>query len=110
MRYTETLAVELTGRPITVFGVDPGLVRTQMVERIVEGEVSKRWFGWMAKDLAEGKNIAPTAAAAIVVEIASGRLDRLSGRAIYSSDDLVELERNTESMLSRDWRTLRMVQ
>ena len=53
MRYAETLAVELAGANVTVFALDPGLVRTQMVKSVLENEQRKGWFGWMRTALDE---------------------------------------------------------
>jgi hypothetical protein len=101
--------VELAGAEVAVFALDPGLVRTQMVKSVLENEQGKGWFGWMRTALDESKDAPATEAAAMVGQIASGRLDRLSGRAIFHNDALL-LENNVEDILERDLRTLRMRQ
>jgi NAD(P)-dependent dehydrogenase (short-subunit alcohol dehydrogenase family) len=108
MRYTETLALELAHTGVSVFAVDPGLVKTRMAESLVSDDKRRRWFGWVKINLEQGKVAPPTEAAAMIVELASGRLDRLSGRAIYHDDDAAQLERGIPDILARDLRTLRM--
>ena len=72
----------------------------------------QRWMQHTAQRFAEGLDVPPTLAANLVVEIASGRFDALTGRYIrvkdYKGDDLDEVEAQIPEILAKDLRTLRM--
>lgn len=108
-RYTETLSVELADRGPKVFAVDPGLVRTDMVEHVLAADEGHGWFRWMRDELDNHKDPDPSQVARLVVEIASGRLDALAGRALYHDDDIQLLEGHAREIVERSGRTLRMV-
>ncbi len=92
-RYGETLANSLEGR-IPVFVISPGLVRTEMTD------------GHFADD---APWTPPELAPRLVLELASGRFDALSGRYLHAEHDPVdELERRVERILADDLNTLRL--
>jgi NAD(P)-dependent dehydrogenase (short-subunit alcohol dehydrogenase family) len=112
MRLTETLAVELKAYGVFVFALRPGFVRTDMSEHHLQSEEGRRWMQHTAQRFAEGLDVPPTLAANLVVEMASGRFDALTGRYIrvkdYKGDDLDEVEAHIPEILEKDLRTLRM--
>jgi NAD(P)-dependent dehydrogenase (short-subunit alcohol dehydrogenase family) len=112
MRLTETLAVELKEYGVCVFALRPGFVRTDMSEHHLRSEEGRRWMQHTAQRFAEGLDVPPTLAANLVVEMASGRFDALTGRYIrvkdYKGDDLDEVEAHIPEILAKDLRTLRM--
>ncbi|HYN57651.1 MAG TPA: SDR family oxidoreductase [Motilibacterales bacterium] len=78
-----SLAVELAGTGVSVFAISPGMVHTDMT-RWPDSLIAHR------PDLAQMPESAylPTSAAAhLVADLASGRLDALSGRFIHVRDD-----------------------
>lgn len=89
IRLCENLAVETAAHGIQVFPIDPGFVRTAMSESVLSsnelGEQFRRYF-------AEGLDVPPQLAAELVLQIASGRLDQLSGCYLSVQDDLTDLE------------------
>lgn len=84
---TESLAASLEGTGVYAFAISPGYVKTAMTERLLEVQAERGWFPHL-----EGREpLDPTLAGRLVVELASGRADRLSGRFIHALDNLDEL-------------------
>jgi NAD(P)-dependent dehydrogenase (short-subunit alcohol dehydrogenase family) len=111
MRFTETLAVELKEYGVSVFALRPGFVRTEMSEYHLKTEEGRRWMD-TARRFAEGKDVPPGVPADLVVEIASGRFDALTGRYLrvkdYKGEDPDEVEKQIPEILEKDLRVLRM--
>jgi NAD(P)-dependent dehydrogenase (short-subunit alcohol dehydrogenase family) len=105
-RLSENLAEELGGQGIQVFAITPGLVRTEMVESGLHcGEPTvEQGF---AESLAEGHDVPPERSARMVVFLASGKADALSGRFIRSSDDEEVLVARAAEIRERDLYALR---
>jgi NAD(P)-dependent dehydrogenase (short-subunit alcohol dehydrogenase family) len=92
-RYGETLANRLEGR-IPVFVISPGLVRTAMTEGNFPDDAP-----WTPPELAPR----------LVLELASGRFDALSGRYIHAEHDPPdELERRIPRILADDLNAIRL--
>lgn len=108
MRYTECLALELENEDISVFAMGPGLVRTAMTELQLETEAGKKWMGRIKQRFEEGADVPPTLAAELAVELASGRFDRLSGRAFNAGEDLDATEGRMDEIIEQDLKTLRL--
>ena len=84
---TESLAASLEGTGVSVFSISPGYVRTAMTERLLELQEERGWFPHL-----EGREtLDPALASQLVVSLASGKADRLSGRYFHALDDLDEL-------------------
>jgi NAD(P)-dependent dehydrogenase (short-subunit alcohol dehydrogenase family) len=111
IRLTEVLAAELAGHGghgVAVFAIEPGTVRTAMVEDIVRAEDGRRWLPWLQRVFDEGLDVAPEHAAELVLLLASGRADRLSGRFFHRLDDLEAILRNADEIAASDLLTLRL--
>jgi NAD(P)-dependent dehydrogenase (short-subunit alcohol dehydrogenase family) len=91
LRFTENLAAELVNSGVSVFAIDPGTVRTAMSEHVLESEAGKKWLPWFGKLFERGRDVPAEKAAQLVVRLAAGRADALSGRFIDVSDDLGKL-------------------
>jgi NAD(P)-dependent dehydrogenase (short-subunit alcohol dehydrogenase family) len=95
IKLTENLAAETRAHGVTVFAAHPGLVRAGLTDaaladgpRPAPGSRAERVRSWFERQLAEGRTVSAEEAAAFVVDLASGRADRLSGRYIAIEDDL----------------------
>jgi NAD(P)-dependent dehydrogenase (short-subunit alcohol dehydrogenase family) len=92
IRLSEQLAVELKPHGIAVFPIRPGVVRTAMVEE-ARGSV-----GIIQKILDEGQDVTPDVVADLVLFLASGKADRLSGRLFSVNEDLEDIVRRAEEV------------
>jgi len=88
LRLCDSLAVEVADYGVSVFAVTPGFVRTKLVEDVASSAAGRRWL----PELAEREDALPAdRIAGLVVELATGRADALSGRFLHVLDDLDEL-------------------
>ena len=91
-RYGETLANELAGR-IPVFFFSPGLVRTDMTNRLGDDAP------WTPPELAPR----------LVRVLASGRADALAGRYLHAEhDDIEDLIRRADEIAANDLNAIRL--
>jgi NAD(P)-dependent dehydrogenase (short-subunit alcohol dehydrogenase family) len=113
VKLTETLAAETRSHGVSVFSVDPGLLpiglsvaalTSNAGPRTAEGRV----FGWIRDQLAAGRGADPVLAARLILALASGRADRLSGRHLTVTDDLDELLDQIERVERDDLHVLRL--
>jgi NAD(P)-dependent dehydrogenase (short-subunit alcohol dehydrogenase family) len=113
VKLTETLAAETQRHRVSVFSVDPGLLPIGLGDpgrgSDVDPETPEgRLLGWVRRQLESGRGADPEQAARLVVELASGRADRLSGRHLTVRDDLDDLLERVEQIESADLHTLRL--
>jgi 3-oxoacyl-[acyl-carrier protein] reductase len=93
-RFGETLALQLKPYGIPVFPISPGLVRTEMTEDVFPDDAP-----WTP----------PEAAPELVLALASGRFDRLSGRYLHAEHDPPdELEQRVDEVLRDDLNAIRL--
>lgn len=108
MRFTETLAAEVKAHGVKVFAMGPGLVRTALTEFQMESEEGRRWLSRIVKLLEAGKDVPPTLAGELAVEIGSGRFDTLAGRAVSVGFDHTAMETRADEIIEKDLYTLRL--
>ena len=93
-RFGEVLAKQVEPHGIKVFVISPGLVNTEMT-----GDRMPADAPWTPPELAPR----------LVLELASGRFDALSGRYLHAEHDPVdELEARIERILADDLNALRL--
>ena len=107
-RMIDCLASELRDQPIALFCISPGLVRTEMTRRLAEEAEGRRWLPGFGEVPADGWR-SPDLAGQLVVRIARGEADALSGRYLHVSLDLDEAIVQAEEILAADRLTLRLV-
>ena len=108
IRFSENLAAELLNSGVSVFAISPGTVRTAMSEHLLESEAGKKWLPWFRKLFDRGRDVPAEKPAQLVVQLASGRADALSGRFIDVSDDLAKLLERLDEVKRDDLYTLRV--
>jgi NAD(P)-dependent dehydrogenase (short-subunit alcohol dehydrogenase family) len=108
IRFTENLAAELVNSGVSVFAIDPGTVRTALSQYVLESEAGKKWLPWFRKLFDQGRDVPPEKAAQLVVHLASGRADALSGRFLGVTDDLPKLLEQLEEVKRSGLYTLRV--
>ena len=106
-RLTGTLAAETAGHGISVLCVSPGLVRTRMVEASLLGEAGRRWRPQIMAVPPEEYTPAQRTGD-LLVRVAAGDADPLSGRFLHAEDDLDQLLADTGRVAAEDLLTLRL--
>ena len=101
VRFSEQLALEAAPHGVKVFPIRPGVVKTAMVE---EG---RKHIPLVQRLLDEGRDVAPSVVADLILRLGSGRLDVLSGRLITVNDDLDELVRRAAEIEREELLALR---
>ena len=92
-RYGEVLAKQVAPHGIKVFVISPGLVRTDMTDQFGDDAP------WTPPELAPR----------LVLELASGRFDALSGRYIHAEHDPPDvLEQRIDRILEEDLNAIRL--
>ena len=86
MRLVESVAAEVEDCPISMFVISPGLVATDMTQ-FPEAFLA-HYPDW--RDIAQRQGIPPERAAELVLALASGQYDALSGRFLRTTTDLEE--------------------
>ncbi|MDF1504904.1 SDR family NAD(P)-dependent oxidoreductase [Roseisolibacter sp. H3M3-2] len=104
-RLTEVAAAEARPHGIAVFALEPGTVRTAMTERLIASEAARTWLPGYVATFADGHDVQPDEAAALVERLARGDADALSGRFVSRADDLDALIAGAGG----ESRTLRLV-
>ena len=94
-RFSEVLANQLADR-IPVFSMSPGLVKTAMTEDAFPSDAP-----WTPPELAPR----------LVHELATGRLDKLSGRYLHAEHDadLDGLARRADEIVANDLNAIRLI-
>jgi NAD(P)-dependent dehydrogenase (short-subunit alcohol dehydrogenase family) len=95
---------------VKVFAIESGTVRTGMANYALESEEGQRWLPWLGETFKRGEDVPPNHAADLVVLLASGLADALSGRFFTINDDVVGLVERARGEGLGDVQTLRLIQ
>lgn len=106
-RLTENIALSTRGHNVFAFAIHPGSVRTEMADYLTGSEAGQRWVPEFRTVYAETE-IPPERAADLVVFLATGKGDALSGRFINVYDDVRELVQRAEQIQQEQLYTLRL--
>jgi NAD(P)-dependent dehydrogenase (short-subunit alcohol dehydrogenase family) len=109
LRLTENLAAEVQRAGVRVFSIQPGTVRTAMAEAVLHSAEARRLLPWLAEVFEGGQDVPPERAGRLVVYLASGRVDGLSGRFLAVGWDVEGLARRAGELAGSDALTLRLV-
>jgi len=102
IRLSEQLALELKPHGVSVFPIMPGLVRTAMVEE------ARQQLPFLQKQLDDGLEVTPDVVAKLVLTLASGVADSLSGHLFSVSDDVEEIVRRAGDVHANELQLLRV--
>src|SRR5262249_14415586 len=108
IRFSETLAAELQNSGVSVFAIQPGTVRTAMAQELLASPESLRWLPWFKKIFDEGGDVTTEPATQLVLFLASGKADALSGRFFVVPEDPATVVERIEEVKRDDLYTLRM--
>lgn len=108
VRFTECLALENKSHGIAVFAIAPGTVRTAMSEYSLNSVEGQKFLPWFKRLFDEGFTVPPERPAELVLELASGRADALSGRFISIYDDLEQLIASAADLQQRNLHVLKV--
>jgi NAD(P)-dependent dehydrogenase (short-subunit alcohol dehydrogenase family) len=113
VKLTENLATETRRHGVSVLSVDPGLLpigfgAARLNGTPDPGTAEGRITGWVRDRIASGHGASPDQAARLVLELACGRGDRLSGRHLTVADDLDTLLAQLGQITRDDLHTLRL--
>jgi NAD(P)-dependent dehydrogenase (short-subunit alcohol dehydrogenase family) len=85
IRFTELLALEASDRGVRAFAVNPGVVRTDMTEYLMNSAEGRQWTPWVHQQFDSAET--PIArSVSTVLAIASGKADVLSGRLVNARE------------------------
>jgi len=105
LRLTDSVAASVASHGLQVFAISPGWVWTDMTDQVIK--IMQRADPDF-KGVSDSETFPPEAAADLVVRLASGEADVLSGRYIHVSHDLDDLIRNAAIIKRDDLFALRL--
>ncbi len=104
IRLSEQLALEARPHGVSVFPIRPGIVRTAMVEQ------ARHRLPFVQKLLDDGLEVTPDVVADLVLFLASGKVDALSGRLFSVNEDLDQIARRADEVQREELYLLRLRQ
>jgi NAD(P)-dependent dehydrogenase (short-subunit alcohol dehydrogenase family) len=112
IKLTENVAYETRRYGISVFSVHPGILPIGLSEPALASTAPAnspegRLREWVGHELAAGRGAHPDQVATLLLRIAIGEFDRLSGRHLSVHDDFDALLAHTEDVLRDDLYVLR---
>lgn len=109
MRFTETLAKELerVGSGVIVFGIGPGLVRTEMTELQAISEAGQRWIPSTKESFEKGRVNPPELCAKTAIELIKIACPEINGRNFSAGQDIQELQKQLSRIKEEDLFVLR---
>jgi NAD(P)-dependent dehydrogenase (short-subunit alcohol dehydrogenase family) len=108
IRFTENLALESREHGISVFAVHPGTVRTAMITGGFDTPAGRQWIPKFRDTPEKMSYVSPDRSAQLVLQLASGRADALTGRFLSIHQDLNMLLARAEEIAPTDLYTLRV--
>lgn len=107
VKLTENLALEARPHGVSVFSVHPGLLPIGFSEQALADGPSEdsdlgRVHAWIRRELDQGQGTDPARAVELVVRLASGRYDELSGRQLSVHDDLDAIVERIDEVRDRE--------
>jgi NAD(P)-dependent dehydrogenase (short-subunit alcohol dehydrogenase family) len=113
VKLTETLAEETRPHGVSVFSVDPGLLRIGLGGAALSSTADRqtpagRVYRWIRDQFDAGCGADPERAVRLILALAGGKADRLSGRHLCVSENLEALLTQIDEIERNDLHTLRL--
>ncbi|MGH7460438.1 MAG: SDR family NAD(P)-dependent oxidoreductase [Longimicrobiales bacterium] len=108
IRFTEVVAQEVKPHGVRIFAIEPGTVRTALAMYALESPAGRRWIPWYRNIFDAQEDVLPEYSAELIVRLARGDADRLTGRFISRADDLDEIVRQAKKAIENEWGVLRV--
>jgi 3-oxoacyl-[acyl-carrier protein] reductase len=109
MRLTDSLAASVRDLGIFVFAISPGPTKTAMTGHILNSSEGQKWMPEFQR-IPSSQWTDPEKIGRLVVALAGGTADGLTGRILHVNQDLNDLIRRTEEINKQDLFTLRLRQ
>ncbi len=107
IRLSENLALETKEHGVQVFAISPGTVRTALTEGALTEE-GQRWIPWGKAFFEKARFDTAEKGAELVLRLASGRYDELSGLYLSIQDNLDEILDHIQEVRERKLYSLRL--
>lgn len=107
IRFTETLAFEVRPHGVSVFAMHPGAVHTPMTEELL-ATAGPQWRPWLEYIFQQGQNQTTEPGTNLILFLASGKADPLSGRLFMVPEDPAELLSRADEIRQKELYTLRL--
>lgn len=108
VRWTECMAIETRERGISFFSLEPGTVRTAMTEYSLNSEEGRKWLPWFKKIFEQKIDVPAERPARLVLELASGRMDALSGKFLSIYEDLDLMLKSLDEIEEKNLHSLKL--
>ncbi len=113
VKFTENLALETRRAGVSVFSVHPGITPIGLSEAALAnsappGSREAKVHAWIRQELEDGRGADPSWAAELVLRLAAGHADELSGRHLCVDDDLDTLLAGIDEVQRQDLYHLRV--
>jgi NAD(P)-dependent dehydrogenase (short-subunit alcohol dehydrogenase family) len=108
INFTDSLAAETKDCGVSIFAIQPGIVRSSMNDYLLTLPIMRERHPWFHQLFEEGRAHPTELAVGLVVALAAGKADALSGRFISVDDNLDLLVQQAETIVRDDLHTLRL--
>jgi len=108
IRFTEVLGAELRPHGVSIFAIQPGTVRTALAEELMNSEAGERWLPWFREIFEQGRDDSTEPGTRLILHLASGQADALTGRFFQAPGAPENLDGATEQILRQDLNVLRL--
>jgi NAD(P)-dependent dehydrogenase (short-subunit alcohol dehydrogenase family) len=108
IRFTECLALETKQHGLAVFAISPGTVRTAMTEYSLNSQEGQKWLPWFRQIFDKNIDVPADRPAQLMLALALGRADALSGRCLSIYDDVDALVKDAATIQEKNLYSLKM--
>jgi NAD(P)-dependent dehydrogenase (short-subunit alcohol dehydrogenase family) len=107
IQFSECLANETGAAGIHVFAIQPGTIRTAMAEDALTSETGRKWLPGFKAYFDQGQDVSVDVPARLVLFLAAGHGDALSGRFIDACTDYATLAKDAARVQAEDLLVMR---